>query len=278
MFHLMPFSTGTPLVVLLLTTVLSLAGGANALGAWHEGFETPQTSWRDAGGDARYRILKHQRLQGDAHSGKGCEWLRLEGRGGSHVYVAHDVGRPPVIDELAPSAWVKSDRPGPQLYARIVLPRTIDKRTGRAVAAIIAGGAYTAVGRWQQLRLDGIPRLLTRQIHVLRMQLGPQVDGREAYLDAVLLNVYSGPGETNVWIDDLEVAGHVALGRERTVAPPAAAETWASLGIVRLPPPDQKKPPGPRRSVKLVGGVLLVDDRPMFPRVVQHCGEPLAAL
>ncbi len=279
--------------MLLLTIVLSLAGGAkgatgvspvlhgqDARGtrAWHEGFETPQTSWRDIGGDARYRILKHQRLQGDAHSGKGCEWLRLEGRGGSRVYVAHDVGRPPVIDELAPSVWVKSNRPGPQLYARIVLPRTIDKRTGRAVEAIIAGGAYTAVGRWQKLRLDGIPRLLTRQIHLLRMQLGPQVDGREAYLDAVLLNVYGGPGETNVWIDDLEVAGHVAIGRERTAAVPAAAETWASRGIVRLPPPDPKKPPGPRRSVKLVGGVLLVDDRPMFPRVVQHCGEPLAVL
>ena len=41
------------------------------------------------------------------------------------------------------------------------------------------------------------------------MQLGPQVDDREAYLDAVLLNVYGGPGATNVWIDDLEVAGHV---------------------------------------------------------------------
>ena len=43
------------------------------------------------------------------------------------------------------------------------------------------------------------------------MQLGPQVDDREAYLDAVLLNVYGGPGTTNVWIDDLDVAGHVAV-------------------------------------------------------------------
>ena len=44
----------------------------------------------------------------------------------------------------------------------------------------------------------------------MRLQLGPQVDDREAYLDAVLLNVYGGSGTSNVWIDDLEVAGYVA--------------------------------------------------------------------
>ena len=36
--------------------------------------------------------------------------------------------------------------------------------------------------------------------------------------------------------------------------------------------------PAPRRSVKLVGSVLLVDGRPMFPRAIQHRGEPLAVL
>ena len=86
-----------------------------------------------------------------------------------------------MIDELAPSVWIKSDRPGLQLAARIVLPRTADPRTGRPVTTIVAGSGYTDVGRWQQLRLEGIPRLLTRQVHLLRMQLGPQVDDREAY-------------------------------------------------------------------------------------------------
>ena len=30
--------------------------------------------------------------------------------------------------------------------------------------------------------------------------------------------------------------------------------------------------------MKLAASVLLVDDRPMFPRVIQHRGEPLATL
>ena len=56
-----------------------------------------------------------------------------------------------------------------------------------------------------------MPRLLARQIRSLHNQLGPNVDGREAYVDAVLLNVYGGPGVTNVWIDDLDIAGYVSV-------------------------------------------------------------------
>ena len=146
-----------------------------------------------------------------AAAASGCE---IEGDGGSYVYFAHDVGRPRVIDELAPSVWVKADRPNLYLAVRVVLPRTTDPRSGRPVVTILAGPGYTDVGRWQQLRLGSIPTLLTRQVHLLRMQLGPQVDGREAYVDAVLLNVYGGPGKTNVWIDDLAVAGHAATGSD----------------------------------------------------------------
>jgi len=261
----------------LLLPALFLAEANRALAVWHEGFETPETSWRMAGGDAQSRLLQHQRLRGDARSGNGCERLQLEGNGGSYVYAAHFVDTPPVIEELSPSVWIKSDRPGLGIAARIVLPRTIDERTGRPATVIIRGEEYQTAGRWQQLRIANIPQLLTRQIHILRMQLGPQVDDREAYLDAVLLNVYGGPGTTNVWIDDLEIAGH-ATGENKSGARPADPAAWASRGIVRLPSADGKKSSSAPHTVKLVGGVLLVDDRPMFPRAIQHSGEPLAVL
>ena len=254
---------------------------------WHEGFETAQPSWRNVGGDTRYRILQQQRLQSDSHSGSGCEWLQLESERGGCVYIAHDVGRPAVIEELSPSVWVKADRPGVQLAARIVLPRTVDRRSGRAVTAIVSGSSYSDPGRWQQLQIRDIPRLLTREIHVLRLQLGPQVDDREAYLDAVLLNVCTGPGVSNVWIDDLEVAGHVPSQRGQAPAAnhdvlPASAESPAegSMAPVRLPPvpPTASADSAPPHTVRLEKSLLLVDDRAWFPRVIQHRGEPLAVL
>ena len=320
----------------LLLVVLAIPAAAQT--EWREGFEGSQPSWSDAGGNARFRTVQHQRLQNDARAGKSCEWLQIESDAEPPIYFAHDVGRPRIIAELSPSVWVKSDRPGIQLAVRLVLPRSPDPKTGRPLATVLTGTAYTDVGRWQRLQIAGIPTLLTRQVHVLRMQFGPQVDEREAYVDAVLLNVHSGPGVTNVWIDDLEVAGYAATGptpsEEQgpalspaqasagswTPKPPASLDVAASspgaeaapLVPVRLPPvqaassadasPASGMPsslprlavvsansnaiasvppataPAPRRTAKLVGSVLLVNGRPMFPRIIQHRGEPLSVL
>ncbi len=185
-----------------------------------------ETSWRDAGSDAQYRILDHRRVQNEAHTGNGCEWLRISASGGSHVYIAHEVGKPAVIDELMPSLWVKSDRAGLQLLARIALPRSLDTKTGKPMTALVAGTSYTDAGRWQELRINDVPRLLARQIRSLHSQFGPNVDGREAYVDAVFLNVYGGPGMTNVWIDDLDLSGYVG-----TSAPAqAGCKSFAACG------------------------------------------------
>jgi hypothetical protein len=276
----MPSFAGRFAVALL--TVVSVVRAACAQG-WHEGFETPERSWRVVDG-VHYRVVRHERTQGDAHAGRGCEWLRIETERDSRVVLLHDVGRPPVIEELVPSVWIRSDRPGLRLAARIALPRTIDPRTGRAaVAIVVAADGYGAVGRWQQLQLTNIPRLLAEQVRVLRREIPTDIDPREAYLDAVVLQVDGRPGAVNVWIDDLEVAGYVAILRGPAAGGAAAAPPVREtpLGpVVRLPP-VQAAPEGqaaPRRVAKLVGSVLQVDDRPMFPRVIQHCGEPLSLL
>ncbi len=324
-----------------LLIALLLLAAARAETGWYEGFEGPQPSWQDAGGDAQYRLLGHQRLRQDAHTDGGCEWLQVEGNSGSYVYFAHDIGRPRVIDELAVSVWVRADRSNLHLAVRVALPRSTDPRSGRPIVALLLGPCYTDVGRWQQLRLDGIPVLLRRQVHILRMQLGPQVNDREACIDALLLNVYGGPGKTNVWIDDLSVAGHVPAAPGPSPASSsssgsvALATSWvpgnatavaatAPLAVVRLPsvPPGERTPapsPGqppqpvareatiadaaamtgylpcssgstgivasasannapPRRIVKVVKSELRINDRAVFPRVIQHRGESLELL
>lgn len=250
-----------------MLAVLTLPAAAPAQTAWYEGFEAPETTWRDAGGDARYRIQEHRRVQGGAHTGEGCEFVTVVGSQGTYVHLGHEVGRPRVIDELLPTVWIKSDRPGLQILARVVLPRTEDPRSGRPVSTLVRGSSYTKVGHWQQLRIDDVPRLLDRQVRVLRTQLGPGVDGREAYLDCILLNVYGGPGATRVWIDDLDIAGFVARrrGAGEPATPPARPP---SAGVGR---------PQPQR-VELEDSVLKVEGRPFFPRIIRYQREPLALL
>jgi hypothetical protein len=269
-------------LAVVLIAVLS-AGQFGYAQPWQEGFEGPQPSWRDDGGDAPYRIVRHQRTQSEAHSGASCEWVQLETENGARVGLSMDVGQPSIIKELAPSVWVKSDRSSVQFAVRVVLPRSIDPRTGQPVVTVLTGDNYTVNGRWQQLQLRGISQLLLQQVHVLRRQIGPQVDDTEAYVDAVLLNVYGMPGATNVWIDDLEIAGYVTMQR---IPPTEAARqpvamlpisSRQSLPMVSLPL-VQPVIAAPRHVVRLEEAVLQIDGRPMLPRAIQYRGEPLELL
>jgi len=304
-----------------------LARPAAAQAPWSEGFEGPRTTWRDTGGDAQYRVLSHQRVGDIVREGQSAEHVRIEGSHGTHVYFAHPVGRPPIIAELRPSVWVKSDRPGIQLLLRVSLPRTLDPRTDRPVETLIAGPSYTDVGRWQQLSADKLPERLARQVRALRAELGSSVDGREARVEAVVLNVYGGPGVTNVWIDQLEVAGHVDIGFRAASADPPVSSSRGTLppiadasssdplgrndGSKRGASGPSRDPVSPSRtnpastpspwarnadssagpvlgaadggtaepkSIALDNGVLNIDRRPTFPRLIQYRGEPLALL
>jgi hypothetical protein len=243
-----------------------------------EDFEGPNPSWVEAGGDAPHVLQAHRRVPGVAHRGQGCEWFQLStGQGGSAVYIAHDIGCPWVIEDLRPSVWVKSDRPGVQLLVEVVLPRTVDPRTGRAAVTHLLGSAYNDVGRWQQLSTDTLPQLLARQVRILRSQLRLDVDAAEAYVGRVLLNLYSGPGLTNVWIDDLAAAGYVASGRTAPVVAPGPQERRADPRSGPAPEAlATRDAPGP--EVQLAGPTLLVRGQPMLPRAIQYQGEPLAWL
>jgi hypothetical protein len=275
----------------VFVAALLLAGPAicPAPAAVLEGFETPEVSWRAGEADVAYRVEAHQRITTDAHSGHGSELLQISANGGTHVYFTHDFGTARIVAELTPSVWVKANRPGIQFLARVVLPHTADPRTGQPVVTLIRGDSYATVGSWQQLRIADTPQLVTRQVRVLRAQMGPQVDPREAFIDQVLLNVYGGPGQTAVNIDDLDIAGIVP--HDAAIAPGAPVRP-VSANSPALPsnqmgansnggvmPAAAFGAPGANGSglhqVSLSGSVLLVDGKPFYPRMIESQGEPL---
>jgi hypothetical protein len=241
--------------------------------AWRETFEGPNVSWQPAGADLEYRLDIHRRIQGRAHSGNGCEQIQVTGSNGSAIYFSHAAPAARIFSELACAVWVRADRPGIQLLALAVLPHTTDPRSGHAATVLLTGTTYSQVGVWQQLRLEDFPALLERQVRVLRLQFGSGgVDSREAYVDQVWLNVYGGPGSTNVCIDDLELTS--------VVSPNAATPVIQVSGVEILPerPSQGAGPRRPAHDVRLDGSVLLVDGRPFFPRSITYRGEPLSLL
>ncbi len=263
---------------------------AAAQSPWYEGFEGPRPSWNDRGGNCRYRVESHRRVRDQSHTGQACEYIQLAGQGGTHVYFGHEVGRPLVIDELLPSVWVKSDRSGIQLIARVALPRSTDPRTGKPLTTLVYGSSYSSPGQWQQLRLENVPEGLTRSVRVVRSQMASPVDPREAYVEEVLLNVYGGPGVTNVWIDDLDVGGYVGRLPPRNDRFQADGRGWrASSGnpaAGRGPhrpeagvgsTPREASEAAPRR-VELLGSVLTADGHPLFVRAIGYRGESVKHL
>jgi hypothetical protein len=240
---------------------------APAQGIWREGFNGPNASWHPAGADLQFAINGQHRIPAGGHSGQGAEQIGLSGANGSFIYFSHPVPSARVVNELAASAWIKADRPGLQIFGHVVLPHTLDPKTGGAATVLLPGGVYSRVGIWEQLRLENTPLLLERQVRVLRLQLGPGVDSRDAYLDQIWLNLYGGPGTTDAAIDDLELAGLVEPAAGAIVRP-----------MVDRPATNSGLPQRPRHDVRLDGSVLLVDGHPFFPRIFPYRGEPLANL
>lgn len=224
--------------------------------------------WRDAGGDTRYRIARHESLSHEARSGQAAEFVRLIAENGTGVYLAREIPPARIIEELNVEVWVKSDRPGIQLLARLVLPRARDPKTGRPLTTMVRGTNYTKVGLWQPLRLDRFPWRLDEVSRRLRATRRENVDIREAYVDQLVLNIYGGPGTTDLWIDRLRLSGMV-----NPTALPAENARRASVSYSASRPTESKA-----ATVALHGSVLTVNNRPLFARVIEFRGEPLEQL
>ena len=268
-------------VALAATTLLAAPAEAD----FHDGFETAEPAWRDAGGDARYKLDRQLRIAQDAHSGQGCEFLEITSSdGGTAIYLSYDVGNAPVIDELTAGLWLRASRSGVQFAARVVFPRTLEPQSQKPVTALVLGTSYVDEGQWRRLTIGDFRNQVEQQARLLRAQLRLPVDTRQAYVDRVLLNVYVGPGKHQFWIDDLELSGIVyapqkPLSSEPTKLP--GYNDFAAAGPFRpiSTPGDLEAAARPVSSVvELKGQTLLVRGKQFFPRAIEHQGEPLEFL
>lgn len=254
------------ILLFILSTTRTLA-----MAQFVESFETPEKSWRMADHDCTVNLQQHARVYGQAHAGQACEYLQFRAGTGTFAHLIHDIPASRVIAELSVSLWIKSNRTGLQLAARVVFPRSKDPRTGAPLTALIRGSSYSQAGVWQKLTLDQVDLLVSRQLPLLRSQLAGEVSDREAYIDLVVLNGYGGTGPSEIWLDDLEVtcAGSADVSPARTpgepppetaVTSPPVAEPQVNVMVSR----DQ--------STISLGG------RPRLVRVIDYNGEPFAYL
>src|SRR5260370_42014279 len=192
----------------LMTAVLALAllDWARSQQIHRNGFEVREPVWIKGTADASFRELVHEITDTTARTGQYSEHLQISSEPGSYIYYYYPTNRAPITEDLNISFCVKANRPGIQLLARLVLPRARSPNNlDEPLTTLLRGDLYQPVSRWQRLELRRPAKQAGQQQQFMRAQLKRDVDFTDAYIDRLMVNVYAGPGLTDIWIDDLEI-------------------------------------------------------------------------
>ena len=150
----------------LLAALLAFAGFAFAQTTiLKNGFET-KPGWSKGGFDTTYEETAHRIDDREPHNGQGSEFIELDvkqGKENGYIHYVYPVGKAPIADELRIAVWLRANRPGIQIGARVVLPSERDPQNlNFSLTTYIRGDTYQQVGRWQLLDI-GRPVNLTKQ-------------------------------------------------------------------------------------------------------------------
>ena len=235
--------------------------------------------WFLAGSDCGARIESHSNLSDGGVDGRGCETITFTaGRGGTEVLLVYPIEPVRPLDDLTANVSVMTARTGARIGLRVRFPYLESAETGRPVSVILYGASYDRAGTFRSLGIGLIERPLAMKEVLMRQEHGISADLSDPYVDAVVLNAYSGPGKTTLRMDELRVDGLVAIGQLGT-GPRGATERrdGRADGL-----------PGPREDAtsmfRIPGEDPLRNEEAgrmrAFPvgrvtRILQHNGEPL---
>lgn len=234
-------------------------------------FETRETVFTRGTADAPFRELVHEITDGTARGGQHAEHLQIVSEPGSSIYYYYPTAKAPLTDDLNISIFMRANRPGAQILARLVLPKERNpSNLDEPLTTLLRGDVYQPVSRWNKIEVRRPKNLAKKQQQIMRAQLERDVDFTDAYVDQILINAYSGPGMTEMWLDDLEIGPVVA---ETAPFKPASRE-----GVKIAPGGVRPRSPGQAMVVELVHDQLIVNGKKLFFRGIKHSDTPLKVL
>lgn len=265
----------------LALTLLATATCASAqeLGKLRDGFETGQTSWRLEETDTTVR-LQHDRSDRAAREGRTSERFRLNAGAGSSFYVSYPLPKVRVEDDPRVSLFVRSNRSGMQLLGRVVLPADVDPENNQPTFVTIVGTMYESPERWRRLELTDIAAAVDEQARVIRAATNRPVSLEGAYLERLVVNLYGGPGDTEVFLDDLTVEPvplDAEIAPSPTPAPDAPEGPAPDMAGLDDGPPDHDGPATGQR-VELIRNRLKKDGQDWFFTSIEAPGADIDAL
>src|SRR5262245_13479621 len=199
--------------------------------------------------------------------------LTAEAAAGDSAYVHYYYETPPapVSEVLSAGVYVKATKGGVQLRARVVLPNEPDPNNPQAPLTLLVVGDTCPADKtrqWHPLKLENVPQLLAKHLAFTRARLGRDVNATGAYVDRLILNLYTGPGAAEIWVDDLDIGPVKSVPRPNGKDAPGVStkQTRSGDGLAR------------GRLVEQRGGQIKVDGKEHFFRAIRHTGTPLHVL
>jgi hypothetical protein len=237
-----------------------------------DGFESSETAWTKGTADANYREIVHEITEATARTGQRSEHLQITCDSGKFIYYFYPTGKAPLNDDLSVNLWVKANRPGIQVLARLVLPKERNPQNlDEPLTTLLRGDLYQEAGRWHRLELRLPVKMARQQQQLMRAEFQRDVDFSDAYVDRIILNVYAGPGLTELCIDDLEIGPVSDPGPFKMTSRPT--------GSVKLIAPGAPSRPQMHNAiVELDRDQLLVNRKRFFFHGVRYTNTSLRVL
>lgn len=177
---------------------------------WTESFETEGVSWRPLYQENDVRIVEHRRSDEYRHGGARSEEIALDFRNRGYAFLGHYVDYPLLVDEAAPSLWIRADQPQITLGLLVVLPKTVRPDTQTPLTLLLSGSTYLRPGEWEQLSFEpNLRRQLEETVQAIRSEHKITVDSDEAYIRQLVLFTEKNRGALRLWIDDIRIAEHI---------------------------------------------------------------------
>lgn len=254
---------------ILIAAFFAVVPSARAQHMHRNGFEANKLSWSPGAADAINEVITHVSTDQGAHNGQRSEYIQLKAQQGKFIFYQYPIGKAPISDDLTGGVWLKANRPGLELMARIIIPSERDPKNLEApMSTFIKADVYQNTGRWQRLSFTKPAELAKKQQQLIQAQLQKQINFNDAYIDSFVLNVYAGPGPTELWIDDLEIGPVLNDAAPDNKSPKAIPVARPGPGA-----PASNKP-----TVEYNGTHLMVGNRPFFIRGIKVTDTPVKIL
>lgn len=167
----------------------------------------------------------------------GAENIEVSFGTGSYVHLIYPIEPSAILDDLKASLRIRSAQSGLRVGFRVVFPRSTDPATRDPIAEVLLGSSNEGGGRWSTTSIEHVGNQFQERQRFLRAKYGQGIDLQDAFVDAVVLSVYSWPtGTIKLQIDDLQVEGMIAPSISDT---PNLADRSTIGDLSHLPVEDQ---------------------------------------